>query len=33
MGYIYAAPLLQAATYIPAHLLEEKDSISSMTGA
>tara|TARA_A100001011_G_C13588682_1_gene547350 strand:- start:83 stop:463 length:381 start_codon:yes stop_codon:yes gene_type:complete len=33
MGYIYVAPLLQAATYIPAHLLEEKDSISSMTGA
>ena len=32
MGYIYVAPLLQAATYIPAHLLEEKDSISSMTG-
>jgi len=32
MGYIYVAPLLQAATYIPAHLLEDKDSISSMTG-
>jgi nitrogen regulatory protein PII len=32
MGYIYVAPLLQAATYIPAHLLEDKDSISSMIG-
>ena len=30
MGYIYVTPLVQAATYIPAHLLEEKDSISSM---
>ena len=30
MGYMYAAPLVQAATYIPAHLLEDKDSISSM---
>jgi nitrogen regulatory protein PII len=32
MGYIYVTPLVQAATYIPAHLLEEKDSISSMGG-
>jgi nitrogen regulatory protein P-II 1 len=24
MGYIYATPLLQAATYIPAHLLESQ---------
>jgi hypothetical protein len=30
MGYMYATPLVQAATYIPAHLLEDKDSISSM---
>ena len=30
MGYMYVAPLVQAATYIPAHLLEDKDSISSM---
>ena len=30
MGYIYAAPLVQAATYIPAHLLEDKDSLSSL---
>jgi nitrogen regulatory protein P-II 1 len=26
MGYIYATPLLQAATYIPAHLLESQAS-------
>ena len=32
MGYIYVTPLVQAATYIPAHLLEDKDSISSMGG-
>ncbi|MFZ9315585.1 MAG: P-II family nitrogen regulator [Burkholderiaceae bacterium] len=24
MGYIYATPLVQAATYIPAHLLEDR---------
>ncbi len=30
MGYIYVTPLVQAATYIPAHLLEERDSISSV---
>jgi hypothetical protein len=30
MGYLYVTPLVQAATYIPAHLLEDKDSISSM---
>ena len=33
MGFIYVTPLVQAATYIPAHLLEEKDSITSMGGA
>ena len=27
---IYAAPLVQAATYIPAHLIEDKDSLSSL---
>ena len=32
MGYIYVTPLWQAATYIPAHLLQDKDSISSMGG-
>lgn len=32
MGYLYVTPLVQAATYIPAHLLEDKDSISSMGG-
>ena len=30
MGYIYVTPLVQAATYIPAHLLEDKDSINTM---
>jgi nitrogen regulatory protein PII len=30
MGFLYVTPLVQAATYIPAHLLEDKDSISSM---
>lgn len=24
MGYIYATPLVQAATYIPAHLMEDR---------
>jgi nitrogen regulatory protein PII len=32
MGYIYVTPLVQAATYIPAHLLEDKDSINTMGG-
>ena len=32
MGYIYVTPLVQAATYIPAHLLEDKDSINTMCG-
>ncbi len=30
MGYIFVTPLVQAATYIPAHLLEDRDSISSV---
>ena len=24
MGYVYATPLVQAATYVPAHLLEDR---------
>jgi nitrogen regulatory protein P-II 1 len=30
MGYIYATPLVQAATYIPAHLLEDRASTAAM---
>jgi len=30
MGYIYATPLVQAATYIPAHLLEDRGTTSAM---
>ena len=30
MGYIFVTPLVQAATYIPAHLLEDRDSISTV---
>lgn len=30
MGYIYATPLVQAATYIPAHLREDKGTTASM---
>jgi nitrogen regulatory protein PII len=30
MGYIYATPLVQAATYIPAHLLEDRVTTAAM---
>lgn len=32
MGYIYATPLMQAATYVPPHILERLDHDHAMGG-